>query len=88
MNLDENAEITYQPDDEPSGGSGIKVAFAEAERQLAKREGVNGLGMSKTPAGQDAIVVYVKDKQALSQLPKVVNGIPIVGEITGEIKAL
>jgi hypothetical protein len=84
MILDEEAAISYKPDD----NVGIQVALDEAERQLTHCKGVKGMGMAKTPAGEDAIVVYVQDQQALSQLPAVVGGFPVVGEITGEIRAL
>ena len=89
MDLNENAAISYNPgDDEQAATDGIQGALAEAERQLTHRKGVKGIGMTKTPGGQDAIVVYVEDQQALSQLPADVDGFPIVGEVTGEIRAL
>lgn len=84
MTLHEEAAISYKPDD----NAGIQVALAEAERQLTRRKGVKGMGMTKTTAGEDAIVVYVEDQQVLSQLPAVIGGFPVVGEITGEIRAL
>ena len=85
MNLDEDAAISYEPDD---AGDGIEVALAEAERQMSHHKGVHGMGMTKTPTGEDAIVVYVEDQQALSQLPAAVRGFPVIGEITGAIRAL
>lgn len=89
MNLNENAAMSYNPgDDEQSGTGRIQIALAEAERQLSHRKGVQGMGMGKTPHGQDAIVVYVEDEQVLSQLPSDVGGFPVVGEVTGEIRAL
>ena len=89
MNLGENAAMSYHPDDdEQTGTVGIQVALAEAERQLTHRKGVKGMGMAKTPSGEDAIVVYVEDQQALAQLPAAVGGFPVVGEVTGEIRAL
>ncbi len=100
MNPDEDAEIpydpdngeesaiSYSPDDEPPAAAGIGSALAHAEQQLGTKSGVHGMGMTKTPAGEDAIVVYVEDQQALSQLPATVDGYPIVGEVTGEIRPL
>ena len=89
MNLNENAAMPYNPgDDEQTGAAGIQVALAKAERQLTHHKGVKGMGMAKTPSGQDAIVVYVEDQQALSRLPADVDGFPVVGEVTGEIRAL
>ena len=89
MDLNENAAMSYNPgDDEQAATDGIQVALAEAERQLTHRKGVKGLGMSKTPSGKDAIVVYVEDQKALSQLPATVGDFTVVGEVTGEIRAL
>ncbi len=85
MNLDEDAAISYEPDD---AGDGLEAALAEAERLMSHHKVVHGMGMTKTPAGEDAIVVYVEDQQALSQLPAAVRGFPVIGEITGEIRAL
>ncbi len=88
MSFDEDAIMSYNPsDDEQAGVTGISRAFAEAERQLTHRKGVCGMGISKTPDGQDAILVYVEDELTLTQLPLDVLGIPVVGEVTGEIKA-
>jgi hypothetical protein len=89
MNLNENAEVSYNPgDDEQTRRGGIQGALAEAERQLTHRKGVHGMGMTRTPTGQDAIVVYVESEQVLSQLPSDVGGFPVVGEVTGEIRPL
>lgn len=89
MNPNENAAMPYNPvEDEQSGAAGIQVALAKAERELTHRKGVMGMGLTKTPRGQDAIVVYVENEQALSQLPADVDGFPVVGEVTGEIRAL
>jgi len=46
------------------------------------------MGRSKTPGGEDAIVVYVEDEQTLSQLPAAIGGFTVVGEVIGEIRAL
>lgn len=88
MNSDENAAISYNPDDEPPAKPHVgQIALAEAERQLTHQKGVKGMGMTKTMDGKDAIVVYVENQQALSRLPPAVGGLRVVGEITGEIRA-
>ena len=89
MNQDEKAAISYNPDDdEEAGTDGLQVALAEAERRLGHSRGVKGMGRSQTTSGKDAIVVYVEDQQALSQLPADIDGFTVVGEVTGEIRAL
>ena len=85
MNLDEDAAISYEPADD--AGDGIEAALAEADRLLSHRKGVHGLGKTKTPTGDDAIVVYVEDQQILSQLPANILGFTGIGEISGEIRA-
>lgn len=84
----ENAAISYQPDDEQAGSGAIQVALVEAERQLMHRKGFKGIGVGQTPKGQDAIVVYVEDQQTLTQLPSTVSGFPVVGVVTGDVRAL
>jgi hypothetical protein len=87
VNLGENAEVSYNPEEgEPDRSGGIQGALNKAQNQLAHRKGVHGMGMSKTPSGQDAIVVYVENERVLSQLPSDVDGFPVVGEVTGEIR--
>ena len=89
MNLNENAALSYNPvDDEQTATAGIQAALAAAERRMIHRAGVKGMGMTKTPTGQDAIVVYVENEQTLSQLPSDIDGFPVIGEVTGEIRAL
>lgn len=86
MNSDENAEIVYDPDNDGWTSGGIENALAEAERNLGNRPGVHGLGMTKTAAGEDAIVVYVDDDAARAALPMSIGGCPVIGEVTGEIR--
>lgn len=86
--MSENAEMPYHPaDDDQSNSGGIHVALAMAESQLSSQSGVNGLGMTKTSAGQDAIVVYVQSAEVISRLPSSVNGFSVVGLVTGNISA-
>jgi hypothetical protein len=87
--MSENAAMTYEPsDDNQFLTGGIKVAFAKAQAQLSSQPGVNGLGMTKTPAGQDVIVVYVQNALAITKLPSNVDGFSVIGEVTGDIVAL
>lgn len=85
MNSYEEAAIIYQPDDESRE---VKAALAEAERQLGYLENVAGFGMSQTLEGEEAILVFVKTEEMLAQLPTQILGVPLVGEVTGEIWAL
>jgi hypothetical protein len=87
--MSENAEMSYEPsDDNQFVFGGIKGAFAKAQSQLLSQPGVNGLGMTKTPTGQDVIVVYVKNALVIEKLPPNIDGFSVVGEVTGDIGAL
>jgi len=87
--MSENAEMSYEPsDDNQFVFGGIKGAFAKAQSQLLSQPGVNGLGMTKTPTGQDVIVVYVKNALVIEKLPPNIEGFSVVGEVTGDIRAL
>ena len=86
MDFYEDAAMPYNPDDEGQPKGSVQAALAEAERTLASCKGVQGMGISTTPQGQDAIVVYVQNEQTLSQLPADVGGVPILGDIVGEIR--
>ncbi|WP_182868337.1 hypothetical protein [Stieleria mannarensis] len=88
MNRDEKAAMPYQPADMmPAAMTGIEAALAKAEQMLSRRKGVKGMGMTKTRRGQDAIIVYVDQQQTISQLPSDVDGFPIIGDVTGQVRA-
>ncbi len=87
MSFNEDAALSYNPDDE-SSSSELQVAVADATKLLGHLSGVHGLGESKLSNGNDAIVVYVENESVLAKLPRNVRGIPVVGEITGEIRPL
>lgn len=84
MKFTEEAAISYQPNGEPSK---LEFACAEAERQLNHLKNVLGFGISQTLEGEDAVLVFVKTKETLTQLPNQISGVPLIGEVTGEIWA-
>ena len=84
MSLSENAVMSYQPNDELNT---LIVARNQAEKQLGNLNNVLGFGQGQTPEGKDAIVVFVKSKETLLQIPDQISGVPIIGEVTGEIWA-
>lgn len=87
--MSENAAMTYEPsEDNQILTDGIRGAFAKAQDQLLSQPGVNGLGITRTPAGQDMIIVYVQNALAIAKLPSNVDGFSVVGEVTGDIVAL
>lgn len=67
------------------GGRDPRVERAEAE--LLGLDGVEGVGLGRTGAGEDAIVVYVRDADAVAHLPKAIAGLPLIVQPTGSITA-
>lgn len=90
MDFDENAEITYDPtqDDQHLNEQVDQSDFIEAEKILMNREGVQGVAKTTSAAGTDAILAYVLNEQIIAQLPSQVGGLPVIAEVTGEIKPL
>lgn len=88
LRMSEDAAMPYHPadDDLPHDG-GIQGALAKSQGQLSGRPGVKGMGITQTPGGDDAIIVYVENEQVISQLPSSVDGFAVIGEVTGDISS-
>lgn len=86
--MNEDAAITYDPSGDAPGGDQTQANFENARQQLMTMSGVEGVGRGESLDGGDAIVVYVRDQQALSQLPAMLSGMRVIGHVTGEVKAL
>ncbi|ESQ13550.1 MAG TPA: hypothetical protein DDY14_00165 [Chromatiaceae bacterium] len=84
MDYDEEAAVNYQPDATPLY---VEQAQHKIEQRLQHRDGIVGFGITMTPGGTDAVVVYVENREALATLPRSVDGVPVIGEVTGEIRA-
>jgi hypothetical protein len=50
--------------------------------------GVKGIALSRDPIGNSAILVYVVDQASAKQMPRQLDGIPVITQVTGEIDAL
>lgn len=57
------------------------------EARLLGVEGVVGVGLGQTSIGDDAIVVYLRDRHAARRLPSDIDGVPVVTNVTGDIDA-
>jgi hypothetical protein len=86
--MNENAAITYNPYADSQGGDQTQANFENACQQLMNMSSVEAVGRGESPDGGDAIVVYVRDQQSLSQLPAMLSGMRVIGHVTGEVKAL
>ena len=86
--MSENAATSYNPHHEIAELSPFQTAVNDVQKQYASSEGFEGFGKGKTTDGQDAIIVFVRDNEALSKLASNVGGFPVIGQITGEVKIL
>ena len=78
--------VDYDPaPDAPK--SVVEEVMMRHEGQLMRRNGVTGVGIGQNAIGDAAIVVYLQEKSAVSGLPKQLDGIDVVTEITGAIDA-
>lgn len=71
-----------------SVGAGIRGARDRNERRLLATPGVVGVAIGRTPLGDDAIVVYLRDASYEQAVPREVEGYPVQTIVTGEIEAL
>jgi hypothetical protein len=63
-----------------------------AQRVLSRRaadllaiDGVQGIGLGRTPGGEEAIVVHLLDASVASTLPARLDSVPVVTAATGPI---
>lgn len=94
MSPREQAELFYRPDDERQAGEereapgGTPQQLLDAERVLLPLQGVRGVGQTVSGDGEATVVAYVDCQDVLNRLPATAGGMPVVGEITGEIGPL
>jgi hypothetical protein len=75
MEYNEEAAIDYEPDAAPAH---VERARHKIEQQLRHREGIAGFGITMDPVGAGAIVVYVENREALTALPRSIDGVPVI----------
>jgi len=79
--------MPYEPE-QASGGAGqsqVESGRARNERTLMAIDGVVGVGIGRTPIGDDAIVLYLRDVSVKQRVPTQVEGYPVETTVTGEI---
>ena len=80
----EDAAMPYHPGADPSADK-----VKEKQRaSLMAIDGVEGVGTGQDAIGNEAIVVYVRDQEAAKRVPRTVDGMKVVVQITGPIDAL
>lgn len=84
--LPDDIGVEYSPDDDtPDTYAGEVKQQHEAE--LLDLPKVTGVGLGRNAIGDDAIVVYLEEKAAAKNLPKQIDGVDVVVEVTGPIDA-
>lgn len=72
----------------PAGQSAAARVLAERQDELMQRPGVTMVGESIDAAGKSAILIGVRTSADLAALPREVEGVPVIGTVTGEVDAL
>lgn len=83
-------EETAMPDQPEEGGRSkarVEAVRSRNESRLMAIEGVVGIGVGQTAAGDDAIVVYLRDESVRQRVPATIEGYPLEIVVTGEIDA-
>jgi hypothetical protein len=85
----EDAAMPYLPEtmSESAGQTQIETALQHHEMALMAIDGVVGVGVGRTPKGEDAILLYLRDASVKSRVPNHVGGYPVETTVTGEIDA-
>jgi hypothetical protein len=81
---EEQAAVPYNPDEKVSG---MEQVLRQHEGSLMATPGVTGVAIGVSPIGDPAIVVYLQDKKFRTGLPSLIDGHPVVTQVTGTIEA-
>ena len=66
---------------------GIRAAQKALNDRVMGKPGVNGTAIGEQ-AGEPCLKVYVDDRSAAGQVPKAVDGYPVVVEVSGSFRRL
>lgn len=85
----EEAAMSYTPERASgcAGPSQIEMVRERHERELMAIDGVVGVAVGRTPIGDDAIILYLRDASVKQRVPTQVGGYPIETIVTGPIDA-
>jgi len=68
-------------------GSRLEAAHRKLTEGVMDRPGVMGTAMGER-GGKPCLVVYLRSKKDGEEIPRTVDGVPVVKEITGKIREL
>jgi hypothetical protein len=85
---DEEAALSYAPAvDEHVGQSQVELVKQRHEQMLLAIDGVLGVGIGRTPIGDEAIILYLRHASVARRVPSRIEGYPVETTVTGEIDA-
>lgn len=76
-------EYNPEPDEPESEAVAVKNRH---EAELMQMPGVTGCGVGRNAVGDPAIVLYVEERAAAGPLPRAIEGVEVVVEVTGPIE--
>ena len=77
----EDAAMPYDP-------SKTSASVDKVQATLMAIDGVEGVGRSQDEIGNEAIVVYTRDRDVAKRVPPRINGMKVLVQVTGPIDAL
>jgi hypothetical protein len=83
----EVAAMPFEPPP-PAPGSPIDEIIARHRERLLRITGVEGIGHGRTADGADAVRLYLRDESVREQVPRELDGYPVVNIVTGPFEAL
>ena len=81
----EDAAMPYNPNVVSSPSEQVRQ---KRQASLMAIDGVEGVGTGQDAVGNEAVVVYVRDQEAARRVPRKVDGLNVVVQVTGQIEAL
>ena len=87
LDFSSSGPVEYRPvEATPSGVA--EQALASQESYLLAIAGVTSVGLCLSTPGRQAIMVGVVDAGVETQLPREINGVPVLVTVTGPVDAL
>lgn len=78
--------VDYNPEPDEPESEAVAIKNRH-EAELMQISGVTGCGVGRNELGEPAIVVYVAERAAAGRVPRNVEGLEVVIEVTGPIEA-
>jgi hypothetical protein len=80
--------VMPSPGEEPPGaGSHAEEVLRRHGPALLAIDGVEGIAVGRSPTGEDAIVVFIREAHVAANVPDELDGVPVQTVVTGPIQA-